>query len=154
MINQKEIALALGIGLIIPSTGRADVSCTASPDCSLLGYTKSAADCPGGSVKCPFDQTKLFCLKGGGGNVLPSKTRSTIWTSSTRTAPPPQRLILPKTLSAWLWFLRRTMVITTGLSYRPISRRRQPGQTRSSAATTLWSKAPRRVTGGCRPCLK
>ena len=73
MINQKEIALALGIGLIIPSTGRADVSCTASPDCSLLGYTKSAADCPGGSVKCPFDQTKLFCLKGGGGNVFAIK---------------------------------------------------------------------------------
>lgn len=75
MINQKEIALALGIGLIIPSTGRADVSCTASPDCSLLGYTKSAADCPGGSVKCPFDQTKLFCLKGGGGNVFAIKNK-------------------------------------------------------------------------------
>ena len=75
MINQKEIALALGIGLIIPSTGRADVSCTASPDCSLQGYTKSAADCPGGSVKCPFDQTKLFCLKGGGGNVFAIKNK-------------------------------------------------------------------------------
>ena len=133
MINQKEIALAFGIGLIIPSTGRADVSCKAP-------RTARAA-----ALSVRLTRPSFFASRAEAEMFLPSKTRSTIWISSIRTAPPPQRLILPKTLSAWLWFLRPTMVITTGLSSRRISRRRQLGQTRSSAATTLWSKAPRRV---------
>lgn len=34
-------------------------ACTPSPDCASLGYT--AASCPNGGVKCPFDTSKWHC---------------------------------------------------------------------------------------------
>ena len=34
-------------------------TCTQVPTCAELGYTKTS--CSGDSLKCPFDQTKLFC---------------------------------------------------------------------------------------------
>ena len=40
-----------------------DINCTKAPDCATLGYTKTSADCPKGGVKCPFDSSKMFCLK-------------------------------------------------------------------------------------------
>ena len=40
------------------------ISCTATPDCSTLGYTKNASDCPDGGIKCPFDDRKMFCVSG------------------------------------------------------------------------------------------
>lgn len=52
-----------GLALMLPGTAKAEISCTASPDCISLGYTKTAADCPTGGVKCPFDGSKMFCLK-------------------------------------------------------------------------------------------
>lgn len=38
--------------------------CTAAPDCFTLGYT--AASCPNGGIRCPFDTSKLFCSQGCG----------------------------------------------------------------------------------------
>ena len=75
MINRNQITIALSLMLLSTGHAQAAVTCTASPDCSVLGYTKTAADCPGGSVKCPFDKTKLFCLQGGGGNVFAIKNK-------------------------------------------------------------------------------
>ena len=34
-------------------------TCTSMPSCATLGYTETS--CSGDSLKCPFDQTKLFC---------------------------------------------------------------------------------------------
>lgn len=48
---------------LIPSVALADdVNCTAAPDCASLGYTKTAAQCPDGGMKCPFDSSKMFCV--------------------------------------------------------------------------------------------
>lgn len=41
----------------------ADVNCTSTPDCTTLGYTKSADSCPDGGIKCPFDSSRMFCLR-------------------------------------------------------------------------------------------
>lgn len=49
------------------SPAQSAVTCTATPDCATLGYTKTASDCPDGGVKCPFNSSKMFCLKKGGG---------------------------------------------------------------------------------------
>ena len=38
----------------------ARAECVPLPDCASIGYT--ATSCDGGSIKCPFDITKLFCL--------------------------------------------------------------------------------------------
>lgn len=60
---------------VMISPARADVSCTATPDCASLGYNKEAADCPEGGVKCPFNPVKMFCLKKGGGNNFSIKSK-------------------------------------------------------------------------------
>lgn len=44
-------------------TANAQLTCTQTPDCASLGYNKTAAQCTHGGVKCPFDSTKMFCLK-------------------------------------------------------------------------------------------
>lgn len=37
-------------------------TCAVPPTCAQLGYTKSASDCGGlATLKCPFDDSKLFC---------------------------------------------------------------------------------------------
>ena len=36
--------------------------CTTPPTCDALGYTKTEADCSGKTIlKCPLDQTKVYC---------------------------------------------------------------------------------------------
>lgn len=49
--------------------------CSTTNNCSELGYTQSTADCPIESVKCPYDTSKVFCLKpeGAFGNYYYSK---------------------------------------------------------------------------------
>ncbi len=39
-------------------------TCVTPPSCDTLGYKQSASDCSGQErvLKCPFDQTKMFCL--------------------------------------------------------------------------------------------
>lgn len=62
------------------SLNTADVNaqtCTAAPDCATLGFTKSSSDCDGHSVlKCPFDQSKLYC-DAGTTAATPNPTTST-----------------------------------------------------------------------------
>lgn len=55
--------IAIFAGAALPA--RAEVTCTATPDCAGLGYTKSASQCPDGGVKCPFDASKMFCVASG-----------------------------------------------------------------------------------------
>lgn len=48
-------------------------TCTAAPSCAALGYDKTSTDCTGQAMlKCPFDQSKVFCAGttacGGGTN--------------------------------------------------------------------------------------
>lgn len=60
----RRAMLAISFGLL-PSQVLAAVDCQTLPSCEALGYTYSASDCNGMSiVKCPFDQSKLFCNKG------------------------------------------------------------------------------------------
>ena len=55
--------IGLGMWASVSSVEAADVNCTKAPDCATLGYTKTSTDCPKGGVKCPFDSSKMFCLK-------------------------------------------------------------------------------------------
>lgn len=48
---------------MLPFSASADITCTATPDCASLGYSKTAAECPSGGVKCPFNSNLMFCLK-------------------------------------------------------------------------------------------
>lgn len=48
--------LAITAGVAVPVYA----ACMPAPDCASLGYT--AASCPNGGVKCPFDTSKWFCL--------------------------------------------------------------------------------------------
>lgn len=68
------LGVGLGAGWSVP-VAKAEVSCTATPDCAALGYNKEAADCPEGGVKCPFNPVKMFCLKKGGGNNFTVKNK-------------------------------------------------------------------------------
>ncbi len=54
---------ALVFSLVWGSNVRAQ-SCLTPPSCDTLGYKQSADDCSGQErvLKCPFDQTKMFCL--------------------------------------------------------------------------------------------
>ncbi len=45
-------------------TSGSEIACTQTPDCSTLGYTKTASQCPDGGIKCPFDSNKMFCVSG------------------------------------------------------------------------------------------
>ena len=49
--------VGLVIGLLPVSAG---AECVPSPDCASIGYTETS--CDGGSVKCPFDTSKLRCI--------------------------------------------------------------------------------------------
>lgn len=41
-----------------------DITCTATSDCTTLGYVKNSTDCANiENVKCPFDESKVFCFK-------------------------------------------------------------------------------------------
>ena len=54
------IALAFSVGTAKIASAQ---SCTVPPTCDALGYTKTATDCKDMStLKCPFDQSKVFCV--------------------------------------------------------------------------------------------
>ena len=59
----KKIVLTAVLGLLsLPAM--AAVTCEPLPSCDALGYIFSSSECNGkSSIKCPFDQTKLFCNK-------------------------------------------------------------------------------------------
>ena len=54
--NMKKV-IGLMIGLVPVSVFG---ECVPVPDCASIGYTETS--CDGGSVKCPFDTTKLKCI--------------------------------------------------------------------------------------------
>lgn len=65
-----KIRKIMGVGLFILAfsliwSGRSQAqSCLTQPSCDTLGYKQSASDCSGIEqvLKCPFDQTKMFCV--------------------------------------------------------------------------------------------
>ena len=59
----KKVLLLILIELLWKSSS-SFAACTSSPDCANLGYTMTAAECSGlPTIKCPFDTSKLFCIK-------------------------------------------------------------------------------------------
>lgn len=55
----KYSGFILLLQAISPVSGQA--GCTPTPDCASIGYNKSASECPSGSLKCPWDTSKVFC---------------------------------------------------------------------------------------------
>ena len=61
-LNKKMLLLSL-LGLVCGSEN-SFAACQTAPDCATLGYTMTAAECSGlQTLKCPFDTSKLFCIK-------------------------------------------------------------------------------------------
>ena len=56
-----------GIALLALSGETQALTCTAAPSCADLGYTKTSC-AGGGGVKCPFDSSKMFCIREGMGS--------------------------------------------------------------------------------------
>lgn len=50
--------LLITLSLLMANNAYAD-TCIPKPDCAAMGYT--ATSCSGGSLKCPFDTSKMFC---------------------------------------------------------------------------------------------
>ncbi|MFR3314038.1 MAG: hypothetical protein ACLTT2_07440 [Alphaproteobacteria bacterium] len=65
---RKELIASLSmLGSLAASGAAAAQTCATPPSCETLGFTKSEADCDGlEALKCPFDQSKLYCPQGGG----------------------------------------------------------------------------------------
>ena len=65
---RKELISTLSIlGSLAASGAAAAQTCATPPSCETLGFTKSETDCEGlEALKCPFDQSKLYCPQGGG----------------------------------------------------------------------------------------
>lgn len=76
----KAIGIGFGgvlLSLLAMPVYSQELNCTATPDCATLGYNKTLADCPEGAVKCPFNPSRVFCLKRGGGNNFAIKAKVT-----------------------------------------------------------------------------
>ena len=56
----RKLLLMLGICLFPLNVG---AKCTATPECTDLGYTKSKNDCPDGGVQCPWNRNLYYCGK-------------------------------------------------------------------------------------------
>ena len=65
---RKELIASLSmLGSLAASGAAAAQTCATPPSCETLGFTKSETDCDGlEALKCPFDQSKLYCPQGGG----------------------------------------------------------------------------------------
>ena len=58
-----SMGVVLG-GLIVAGTAWAALDCGVKPTCAELGYTDTADQCDdSGMLKCPFDETAVFCRK-------------------------------------------------------------------------------------------
>ena len=54
--------LLLCTALTISSSAYAAIDCSVRPSCADLGYTQTETDCAGKFIlKCPFDETAVFC---------------------------------------------------------------------------------------------
>ena len=56
----RKLSLLLMIGTIL-APWSAEAACKTAPDCARLGFTTDASKCSGTAVKCPTDNTKVFC---------------------------------------------------------------------------------------------
>lgn len=63
MKNYKYSMIFTGVLFLLVSSPEVRAfNCVQSPDCASLGYTKNATDCKDKvAVKCPTDNTKVFC---------------------------------------------------------------------------------------------
>ena len=66
MKNFLYYSFLSGMALLALSGETQALTCTAAPSCADLGYTKTSCS-GGGGVKCPFDSSKMFCIREGGG---------------------------------------------------------------------------------------
>lgn len=65
----KASLTALVLMLLTSRTAAAQ-SCAVPPSCETLGYVRSVSDCGAASMlKCPFDQSKAFCVTNLGGKA-------------------------------------------------------------------------------------
>ena len=66
----RKYLLLAGAALIgLSGSAYAAINCAVPPTCDELGYTMTTSDCSGmATLKCPFDQTKAFCV------VIPATT--------------------------------------------------------------------------------
>ena len=58
-----SLGVVLG-GLAVAGTAWAALDCGPVPSCEELGFTNTADECgDSGMLKCPFDETAVFCRK-------------------------------------------------------------------------------------------
>ena len=59
----KRYLLLAGVGFCcLSGTAWAELNCNEPPECDALGFTMTADECKGRLVlKCPFDQTQVYC---------------------------------------------------------------------------------------------
>ena len=55
----RKVFLMLSVSLF--SLNAEAQECVDAPSCTDLGYTQTEADCPNGSIKCPWDTDLVFC---------------------------------------------------------------------------------------------
>ena len=55
----RKVFLMLTVSLF--SLNAEAQECVDAPSCTDLGYTQTEADCPNGSIKCPWDTDLVFC---------------------------------------------------------------------------------------------
>ena len=55
----RKVFLMLSVSLF--SLNAEAQECVDAPSCTDLGYTQTEADCPNGSVKCPWNTSLVFC---------------------------------------------------------------------------------------------
>ena len=67
MKNFLYYSFLSGMALLALSGETQALTCTAAPSCADLGYTKTSCS-GGGGVKCPFDSSKMFCIREGMGS--------------------------------------------------------------------------------------
>ncbi len=61
-MKKLSLLLLLMLGTVLNPWSANATDCVATPDCASLGYTKNATDCKDKvAVKCPTDNTKVFC---------------------------------------------------------------------------------------------
>ncbi len=58
--RMTKMYVLLSLITLLPTLALAE-TCTATPDCKSLGYTQTS--CPDGGVKCPWNQSLMFCNK-------------------------------------------------------------------------------------------
>lgn len=62
MNNINKLKYGLSLIVITYPLNAGALSCTTPPSCDTLGYKQTASDCIGNYIlKCPFDNSKVFC---------------------------------------------------------------------------------------------